>query len=165
MIENRCKHLLFTYDPNEMDLPPETYITSNINIQRPKTPFPGQTMSNQMHVHEFDNFVSETCEKLLLNKYANEELRQTMYKLIEPEFPNGEKLNDILHEHMSNNMFLSNDVLNFMRLDLIKNAYSHSPIVDEHRPFHVMLNHCRASKSTAVINMNGNFQFTNITQK
>lgn len=127
------KHLLFTYDPELMDLPTETFIASNVHIIRPKTPFPGQTMSNQMHVHEFDNFVCRTMGKLLLNRRSTDELKQTMFDILKPEFPNINRLTDILHEHMQKNMFLSNDVLNFLRLDLIKNAYSHSPMVEDFR--------------------------------
>lgn len=100
----------------------------DFKIERPKAPFPGQMMQNQKPQHVFEEILTNLFDTMLLNEVASNNLIELMFDQIRRDFPDANKLRDILYRDIPVNTVVDRETVINLKNDIMNNAYSKSEV-------------------------------------
>ena len=116
------KHIV--YDPELMWIPTCTFVPINVDIMRPTTPFPGQLFTGQKYQSVFNAMLIKMFNEELLNLTSNERLIEEVYESLKYDFPDRERLKEILIEDIPKGTFMNEDVIEKLKNDIMDGAYA-----------------------------------------
>lgn len=91
---------------------------------RPIAPFPGQMFSGQKYQEVFNRDLMNLFNTKYLNKYVTPETYSSMIDHIRKDIPNEKLILELIRDHLRVNDFMSQVVLDRLRLDIIKHSYA-----------------------------------------
>lgn len=101
-------------------------------IERPATPFPGQMFHGQKQQHDFNDYLIELFNATIKYKTLTYFDIDNIYNILKFDFNDVSVLGSILHKHLTPGLYVTVDIVDTLRQELMFNAYTKIPFTLSH---------------------------------